>query len=353
MIALNYTRYDRDVADDPDGVSTTLQRTGDTGVRYKAEMQNDVRLGTDHVATLGFEVKREELHEITHTDFGGFIVDGSTDAAVTSKAVYLQDRFNYDRFSATVGGRIDQNGTRNEKSTYRIAPVVRVPETGTRLKGAYGTGFRAPALFELYGFTINNFGGVFRGNPNLQPEESRGYEAGFEQSLLDQRVRFGSVYFNNDIKNLIACGFTTCTNVRQADTWGAESFLAVDVTDQIETRVDYTFTRVEDSAKQFVDALTRRPRHKVDAEVVYRPTPMAQVSFAAAYIGPATDVDFNTGGAAYKGGYTLFNLAGSYRITDGFEVFSRIVNLLDRKYEIADGFRGPGIEGFGGFTVRF
>lgn len=352
-VALNYSRYDRDTYNDPDSLSATFQNTGDTGIKYKAEMQNDIKLGNDHVVTLGFEIERDELHEITHTDFGGFIIDGSTDASVANKAIYLQDRFNYGRFSTTVGGRIDRHGSLDDKATYRIAPVVRIPETDTRLKAAYGTGFRAASLFELYGFTINNFGGVFRGNPNLQPEESRGYEAGFEQSVLDSRVRFGAVYFNNDIANLISCGFTTCTNVLQADTWGAESFFAVDVTDKVETRVDYTFTRVENTTKQFIGALTRRPKHKVDAEVVYRPTREAQVTFGAAFIGPATDVDFVTGAPAYKGGYTLFNVAGSYQLSDRWEVFSRIVNLFDRQYEIADGFRGPGLEAFLGAKAKF
>jgi vitamin B12 transporter len=352
-LAFNYSRYDRDTSDDPDSLSATLQRTGDTGKKYKGELQNDVKLGENNLVTLGLEVERDELHEITHTDFGGFVIDGSSDAAVTNKAIYLQDRVTYGRFSATIGGRIDDHGSFDEKKTYRVAPVVRIPETGTRLKAAYGTGFRAPALFELYGFTINNFGGVFRGNPALQPEESRGYEAGFEQSVMDARVRFGSVYFNNDIKNLISCGFTTCSNVRQADTWGAETFIAADVTEQVEVRTDYTFTRVEDASKQFVSTLTRRPKHKVDSEVVYRPTAAAQASLGMSYVGPQQDVDFVTGGATYKGGYTLFNLAGSYQLSDRFEVFSRVVNLLDRRYEVADGFRGPGLEAFVGAKARF
>ena len=88
-------------------------------------------------------------------------------------------------------------------------------------------------------------------------------------------------------------------------------------------------------------------------EMVYRPTREAQVSLGAAYTGPATDVDFNTGGAAYKGGYTLFNLAGSYQLSDRWEMFSRIVNLFNRQYEVADGFRGPGLEAFAGFKARF
>jgi vitamin B12 transporter len=97
----------------------------------------------------------------------------------------------------------------------------------------------------------------------------------------------------------------------------------------------------------------RRPKHKFDAEIQYRPTDRSQVTLGAAAIGPQKDVDSQTGGTVYKGGYTLFNIAGSYRITDSLELFSRVVNMFDREYEPADGFRGPGLEAFFGARKTF
>jgi vitamin B12 transporter len=350
-LALNFTRYDRDSENDPDTLSATFQRTNDVGRKYKAELQNDFNIDQHHLVTFGLEAERDKLEETTFTDFGGFIVNGTTDASVDNKALYLQDKITYGPVSGTIGVRRDHHQTFGNETTYRVAPAWRVGETGTRLKGAYGTGFRAPSLFELFGFTANNFGGIFRGNPNLSPEESRGWEAGFDQALLDSRLRFGSVYFNNDIKNLIICNLNTCNNVSKADTWGAETFIAFDVIQQVTLRLDYTYTRAEDAAVG--SDLVRRPKHKFDAEIQYRPTDRSQVTLAAAAIGPQKDVDSQTGGTVYKGGYTLFNIAGSYRLTDSLELFSRVVNMFDREYEPADGFRGPGLEAFFGARKTF
>ena len=47
---------------------------------------------------------------------------------------------------------------------------------------SYRTGFKAPTLSELF----QNFPAFnFFGNPNLKPEESAGYDAGFEQPLVN------------------------------------------------------------------------------------------------------------------------------------------------------------------------
>ena len=51
---------------------------------------------------------------------------------------------------------------------------------GTRLKASVGTGFKAPTLADLFQ-NFPSFG--FFANPNLKPETSTGYDAGFEQAL--------------------------------------------------------------------------------------------------------------------------------------------------------------------------
>ena len=98
---------------------------------------------------------------------------------------------------------IDDNESFGAHSTYRIAPAMIVPWTDTKLKASYGTGFKAPTLNQLFvSFPAFNF----FANPNLLPEESLGYDAGFEQPFFNDRVRFGATYFHNDITNLINTG---------------------------------------------------------------------------------------------------------------------------------------------------
>src|SRR5208282_2321652 len=113
-----------------------------------------------------------------------------------------------------------------DHTTFRVAPVYLVPVTDTKLKASYGTGFKAPSLEDLY----VNFLPSFLANPNLKPEESSGWDAGFEQPIANDRFRFGSTYFRNDIRNLITTVPTptlfvdTLANVDVASTFGAETF---------------------------------------------------------------------------------------------------------------------------------
>ena len=58
--------------------------------------------------------------------------------------------------------------------------------------------------------------GIFGGNPNLRPEESRGWEAGFEQALFAGKARVGATWFQSRIEDLIVCSITTCQNTSNA-----------------------------------------------------------------------------------------------------------------------------------------
>ena len=148
------------------------------------------------------------------------------------------------RFFIVSNIRYDANEDFGDHVTWRVAPVNIVPGTETKLKATYGTGFKAPSLDQQY----VNFFPDFLANPNLKPEESKGWDVGFEQPLANDRIRFGSTYFRNDINNLITTvdttmpGVVTLGNVNTASTFGAENFAAWQVSKDLNLRADYTYT---------------------------------------------------------------------------------------------------------------
>ena len=73
--------------------------------------------------------------------------------------------------------------------TYRAAPVYAVRRTGTQLLATYGTGFKAPSLYQLYAPEAA-WGPV--GNAALEPEQSRSWDAGFDQAVAGDRASFGA-----------------------------------------------------------------------------------------------------------------------------------------------------------------
>ena len=91
----------------------------------------------------------------------------------------LRARFNLNRSAVA-----STSTTRSAPSaTWRAGALPTCSPTDTKIKGSYGTAFKAPSLFELYGT-----GFFCAGNRNLQPEYSRGYEFGVEQGMFDRKV---------------------------------------------------------------------------------------------------------------------------------------------------------------------
>src|SRR5207247_11085918 len=81
---------------------------------------------------------------------------------VSSHAGFADAQLNlWDRLFGTAGIRQDEYNVFGSATTYRTTAGYLHKETGTKLRGSYGTGFRAP--------TINQLFFPFFGNPNLQP----------------------------------------------------------------------------------------------------------------------------------------------------------------------------------------
>jgi vitamin B12 transporter len=190
----------------------------------------------------------------------------------------------------------------------------------------------------------------------LQPEKSRGWDAGFEQTLFEDRVSFGSTYFRNKIDDLIAIDFSTGVppfrpeNVSKAETWGIESYIAVTPVQMVTVRLDHTWLKTRD---QEANAdLARRPEHKINLDVAYRPIEDVSVSFDVLYVGKRDDVDFVTFAPVKEDPYTVLSLAASWQARKNLRLFGRVENLLDEDYEEPNGFGHPGIGFFAGVEAR-
>jgi vitamin B12 transporter len=247
---------------------------------------------------------------------------------------------------ATAGVRRDDHERFGGKTTYRVAPAYLHRETGTKLKATYGTGFKAPTLSQL--FEQSTF---ITGNPNLKPEESRGWDAGFEQSLAGERVRLGVTYFKSDIENLIQLAFPSLTNLAAADIRGAESFVAVKLGPTAELRADHTYVRAENT--QTGGELLRRPKHKASLTGHWQASEAAGFDLGILHVGSRVDIDTVTFANKRLAGYTVVNLTGGYALGETWTASARIDNLLDRDYEDPDGFQRPGVGAFVGVKARF
>ena len=308
------------------------------GDRVKFDWRGVAALAPGQTLVLGLENDTERLETSTLTASNG------------NSAGYIELQSEYaNRFFLVANVRQDENDRFGGHATYRIAPAFIAPMTDTKLKASYGTGFKAPTLTQLF---VSFPAFFFFANPDLKPEESTGYDYGFEQPLWNDRLRFGATYFHNDIKNLIAANdtFTTNINIGQAETSGVEAFVAVAVTERLKLRGDYTYTKAIDALTDL--ELLRRPRHKESLTAMWNPTDQLTLSATVLHVGDWVDGnrDFSIPRMTAPG-YTVVNLAGNYQVNEYTNIFARVDNLFNEQYQNPTGFERPGIGVFGGVRV--
>jgi vitamin B12 transporter len=306
------------------------------GQRLKFDYQGAFKVIDSQTLVFGAEHARDEISE--PIDAG---------LSIDSGYLELQSQFAQRLFSA-INVRYDSDSLFGHKATYRIAPTYVIPETGTQLRASVGTGFKAPTLSQLF----QNFPPTFFANPNLKPETSIGWDLGIEQALLVNTVHVGATYFHIRLRDLINSNdtFTTNINVDKATTLGVESFVSYQPWAALTLRVDYTYTEATDDTTQ--QELLRRPKTKASLDANWQATPALSFNTDLLYVGPWNDFPRYGFATAQAPGYFTMNVAGNYKLTSNVEVYARMSNLLDRRYEDPSGFLQPAFGVFGGIKVR-
>jgi vitamin B12 transporter len=339
-IGYAYTNYRRRIFD-PNDAALAFGNDPDyfRGDRSKIDYLGTIHVTAGQIVSFGAEHERDTIND-----------SSPVTAAYSNNAGFAQLQSSFrDRFFNTASVRYDSNSQFGGRATYRIAPAIVVAETDTTFRGSVGTGFKAPTLDQLFD-SLPAFN--FFANPNLLPETSFGWDAGFEQKLLDRRVAFGATYFHNDIKNLIDFNdtFTTLINIGQATTYGVESFVSYKPWDELSLRADYTYTVARNDVTG--SELVRRPKHKASLNATWQVTERGSLSATVLYTGAWIDDNRSGSATGLKSSpYTLLNIAGSYDLGHGVTAFARIDNLTDRRYQNPIGFLHQGLGVFGGVKV--
>jgi vitamin B12 transporter len=342
--------HERRSNNDPDPAHVgELSRDSYDGQILKLDWQHDLHLHRTNTLTLGVETEEEKAESSYYSEsfFGPFTSTFEEKTARTN-GYYLQDQIKlWDSWFTTLGVRLDDHDKFGNETTYRITSAYLIRKTGTKIKGSYGTGFKAPSLYQLYAPVY--------GDENLDSEKSTGWDAGLEQSLLGDRLVLGATYFSNRFEDLIDfdSGTSKYINISKAETQGVEAFVSVRPVADLTLRASYTYTDTED--KSTGKPLLRRAKNKAGFDAGYRVFSKGNVNLGLVYVGERDDFDFSTFPATRVelGDYLLVNLAASYDITKNFQVYGRIENLLDESYEEVKGYGTPGISVFGGVKLSF
>ena len=325
-----------------------LDRSTYDGRIVKFDWQHNLYLHESNTLTLGAEAKRETASSTYFSDgpWGPYTSDFDEKSARII-GFYLQDQIRlWDSWFTTLGVRVDHHSRFGTKPTFRAASSYLFRETSTRIKGSYGTGFKAPSLYQLYS--------VY-GDQNLDPEKSTGWDAGVEQSFYQGRMTLDVTYFRNNFKNLVDFDSATSKyrNVGKAESKGVEITLSGRATETLSVRAGYVYTDTED--KTTGEKLLRRPTNKVSLGVNHRFLAKGDTDLEVVWVGSRDDFDYSSFPSARVklSSYTLVNLAASYDITKNIKLLGRMENLLNERYEEVFGYGTPGFSVYGGIRISF
>ncbi len=354
--------YDKErQVNNPNDVDPFTGPTRGTFYRYQLDYQNDIAFTRWLTLTSGVfyeNVLVNQRRPFISQAFGPqppYLEDFTASEAVFGQVSLTPFR----NLLLVGGGRYDHFNLFGDQGSYRFAGSYLFERTDTTIRSSVATGFSPPDPQDR----------IFAsGDPSaLNPAHTFGYDAGFEQGLFKNRLRFGANYFHNDLSNVI--GFNSVTfatlNLGSGRTEGVEVFAQWEPFDGLLLRGTYTYLDAVNTAGGRYGNLApgarlpRRPRNEAFLSVGYRwPGALSHLSttLEAKIVNGREDVTFDAAGNAQNfdlGGYTNLRFLANYAVTERFTAFFRIENVTNTSYQEVYGYPALTRGFFGGLAVHY
>lgn len=259
----------------------------------------------------------------------------------------------------TGGVRVDDHKTYGTKVTFSGNAAWRMG-SGTVIRASYGEGFKAPTLYQIY----SEYGTPAGASP-LQPETARSYDVGIEQSVIDGTLKVGATAFLRDTRNQI--NFVSCylnldslcatrpfggyyNNLDRTRSKGVELFVEARPTTHLTFTANYSL--IEAKNRPTGAALLRRPKHSLNAAIDWNAWDRVNLGASVQTVSDSDDSDFRTFTTTSLDGYVVASIRASVPIGDRFEIFGRVENLFDEKYQIVSGYGTFGRNAHVGVRVK-
>jgi len=333
VFSLSTTTTDRSY-DEPRGF---VPHTNYGSTRTNMEYRGNLKLRVEDVLTVGAARERESA-----TVVSTYARRRSTDVdrTISTNSFYAQYLLAAtDALHFTFGGRSDDNDAFGSANTYRVAAAYRIVDTGTILRASYGTGSKAPTLYQLYA--------PIYGNRNLEVEKSKGADIGVEQAFLSGKLTGSATLFWNRFENLINFERSRYVNVGKARTEGVELAARWAASDTLAFKGSYTYTIAENESPD--GGLARRPRHMAGLTAEWAPLDGLNLGASVKAYGKQLD---STSTNRVNNAFVVADFDAAYALTQNVSLFGRVENLFNADYEEVRGFNTPGRAAFAGFKLK-
>ena len=325
-------------------------RTRGTRRTFDGQIEHDFAIGTSaHKLIAALDTERETFR--ARGTVSNIPTDQDRDRS--HHALTVEWRGGAGAFSGGLAVRHDMFNRFGDATSLRASLSTELGG-GFALAGSYAEGIAQPTFFDLYGFFPNNF----VGNPDLKPESSRGFEgsARFRGSNVAASLTAYRQRLHDEIVDVFDPEtFLSSTENREGTSrrWGIEAELAWQPLDALRLSANYAFlksTQPDNSTDRQLEEL-RRPRHSGS---IAADGSAGRWSYGAslAYVGSHLDrQEVAPFGIVRLDSYWLASARVAYGVSDGIELFARVSNLFDAKYEDSANYRTEGRGGFLGIRL--
>ena len=320
----------------------SARRTETVGEKTAVAFSNNLVFSDAHRVNATAELERRRFTQrAAATPFGD--PNQEQDSRTASIAAEYQFRTGY--ALASLSARYDANDQFDNSAAYHAGLAWAVGPG--RLFGNVGTGTKNPTFTERFGYSPD----TFIGNPDLEPERSVEYEAGYATG------RFSVTYFDNRLTDEIdgfvfdpaRGGFTADNREDKSRRRGVEIGY-FDTLGPMSIAAHYTYV---DSAEDDV-AEIRRPRHQGRLDMTATITPSTRLNLGVAAVGEQYDNDFSAYPAIRRTlePYRLVHGGLDHRVSPRARLYLQMENAFDADYEDVFGYRNPGRRVLAGCTLR-
>lgn len=309
----------------------------------RAQLQwiNRVGLGADSGVAFGLDVVEEDGRDDGSLDLGFAVLPNTYRMERSTRSGFLEWGHAWPAgFSSTLALRRD-GGTEESRSSGALGLARAFGSVDGRAWARVANGFKLPSFFAL--------GNPLYGNPDLEPEQVRSVELGYDQTF-GGRGTAGVSVFRSEFEDLVDFDFETFRNVNRGgiDVDGVYLYAQFAVAANLRLAIDATLLDIRSAS----GPLRRRPENTGGIHLGWQPSALWSVDAALRYVDERLITSVPTGDVT-DGAYLLADATVRFRAAERVSLWFAIDNALDTDYSDAPGFAAPGIQARLGTDLRF
>ncbi|WP_443750042.1 TonB-dependent receptor plug domain-containing protein [Asticcacaulis solisilvae] len=202
---------------------------------------------------------------------------------------------------------------------------------GWRLHASAGQGIKIPSLYQLYGDY---------GTATLKPEKGLNIDGGADFTYSAGQVSLS--LFTRTVRDLIDFDNSTFTyaNIARAKAQGVELEWRQQVGDALALSGNASSLSTRNESAGYVgNHLARRPDFLANFNVEYAASQKIHLGGGIRLSGESFD---NAANSTRLKGYAIADIRVRYAVNEHIELYGRLDNITDTRYETADGYGQPG-----------